>query len=316
MNLVDTLRTYPFILTEGAVVERLRREFNIQLNPYIVHSGLIYENSKKAILYKIYKQYIDIAQKNDFPIMIFTPTRRCNSEQIKSAGLDDKDVNGDCSKFLQEIRSEYNGFAEKIFIGGLMGCKGDAYDGNKALTTDESKSFHQKQALALVESGVDFLCGATLPALSEALGLAHVMATTNLPYILSFVIRENGTLLDGTSLYEAISIIDNTVPVKPIFYMVNCVHPSILLKAFLNQNNCPKLVKERLIGIQANSSTKSPEELDNATKLESEDRDVLINKMLLLHKEYNLKVLGGCCGTDNKYLQMLVNELNREFRKG
>jgi homocysteine S-methyltransferase (EC 2.1.1.10) len=36
------------ILTEGAIVERLRREYNIPLDEHIVHAGLIYNDIQRG----------------------------------------------------------------------------------------------------------------------------------------------------------------------------------------------------------------------------------------------------------------------------
>lgn len=310
MDFINTFNTSPLIFTEGAVVERLRREFRVKLNPHIVHSSLVYDERGRSILRRIYKQYIDIVSKTGVPMIIFTPTRRSNPEQIERAGLFGTDVNGDCTRFLMQTRSEYEEYSKSIFIGGLMGCRGDAYNPKEALSSEEAFSFHEEQANALANAGVDFLCGATLPAMSEAVGLAMAMAKTGKPYILSFVIRPNATLLDGNLLHETISRIDQFVTPQPLFYMTNCVHPTVLRKAIENGENSTNLVKQRLRGIQANTSSKSPEELDGSAELVSEDITTLVEEMVYLHNNHKIKVLGGCCGTDERHIQGLVNMLN------
>jgi homocysteine S-methyltransferase len=297
------------IMTEGAVVERLRREFSVELNPHIVHSALIYDAVGKSTLKRIYNQYIKTVQEFNLPILIFTPTRRANPERLSIAGYDGKNVNGDCFQLLSEIRDDYGEYAKKIFIGGLIGCKGDAYKANEALSVEDAYIFHKHQISTFCNAGVDFLCGTTLPAFSEALGIAKAMSDSEKPYILSFVIRSNATLLDGTSLHQAISKIDSEVNQKPMCYMVNCVHPSVL-KSALNSENCSALVMKRLVGIQANTSSKSPEELDGSAELVSEDMCNLIDTMVNLHYENGLKILGGCCGTNDKHIQQLVSRLN------
>ena len=52
-------------------------------------------------------------------------------------------------------------------------------------------------AQALAETDVDFLMAATLPAFSEAHGMATAMAATGRPYVFSFVLRRDGALLAG-----------------------------------------------------------------------------------------------------------------------
>jgi len=59
---------------------------------------------------------------------------------------------------------------------------------------------HYWQAEKLADTGVDFLLAATLSAFSEATGLALALAATAKPYVLSFVVRPEGTMLEGTPL--------------------------------------------------------------------------------------------------------------------
>jgi len=115
------------ILTEGGLVERLKAEYNVKMHPDLNHASLIYENQK--ILELIYRQYINIGQKFELPIMILTPTRKVNSETIKRSNYRNKNLISDSCLFLNKIKNSYNYYSKKIMIGGLLGCKGDAYSG-------------------------------------------------------------------------------------------------------------------------------------------------------------------------------------------
>ena len=70
MNFVETINCAPFILTEGAVIERLNRDPSIDLDPHILHAGLIYEARGRMALEKIYRQYIDIGFKYNLPLLL------------------------------------------------------------------------------------------------------------------------------------------------------------------------------------------------------------------------------------------------------
>lgn len=130
--------------------------------------------------------------------------------------------------FLKQIRDASD---IEIYIGGLMGCKGDAYKATQILQPDEAQEFHFWQANLFAQAGVDFLYAGIMPALSEAIGMARAMEQTALPYIISFMLRDNGRLMDGTTLNDAIFSIDNNVSRKPVCYMVNCIHPDVLYRA-------------------------------------------------------------------------------------
>ena len=89
-------------------------------------------------------------------------------------------------------------------------------------------------------------------------------------YLVSFVARPEGTLLDGTPLNEAIAAIDATVSPRPLAYLINCTHASVFRSALLHADNSSPLVRERVIGLLANTAALSPEELDASSELVEE----------------------------------------------
>jgi homocysteine S-methyltransferase len=189
-----------------------------------------------------------------------------------------------------------------------MSCKGDAYKPEEALDAPEARTFHAWQAEALAAAGVDLLLAATLPALSEAVGLAQAQAATGLPYLVSFVARPEGTLLDGTPLKVAIAAIDNQAS-PPLAYLLNCTHASVFRRAISHERNSSPHVRERVIGLFANTAALSPEELDDSTELVEEAPEIFGADVAALHRELNLKVLGGCCGTDDRHIDCLARRL-------
>jgi S-methylmethionine-dependent homocysteine/selenocysteine methylase len=162
---------------------------------------------------------------------------------------------------LGEVKSEAH--RSNIYVGALMGCKGDAYKASEVLSTEEAYEFHSWQAELFRKEKVDFLFAGIMPAMPEIIGMAKAMGDTGIPYIISLMIRDNGRLIDGTTIHDAIKTIEETVAVKPITYMTNCVHPTILRRALSQEFNQTELVKTHFKGLQANASPLSPEELDH-----------------------------------------------------
>lgn len=307
----DFLATYPVILGEGAVIERLRRSGGVNLDEHVVNSALIYNIEGRSALEAICCQYLEIGQRYNLPLLLSTPTWRAGRDRIAAAGLEGRDLNGDNFRFLAELRNRYGDYANKVAICGLMSCRGDAYRPEEAMTESAAAEFHAWQAEALASAGVDFLLAATLPALSEAIGLARAQAATGLPYIISFVARPEGTLLDGTSLVEAIALIDAAVTPRPLGFMINCTHASVFRSALFSESNSSNLVRERVIGLLANTAALSPEELDGNTELVEESPDVFGRSVSALHSELAINILGGCCGTDNRHIEWLAQELSK-----
>jgi homocysteine S-methyltransferase len=305
----EFLEGHPFILGEGAVIERLRRDSDLELDPYIVNSAFIYDKSKRAALESIYRQYLDIGFQYDLPLLLSTPTWRASQERIAAAGYGGKDVNGDNFRFFDALRKSYGGYAQKVVVCGLLSCRGDAYNPAEALTAADAHKFHTWQAMMLAEAGVDFLLAATLPASGEATGLASALAATGKPYIVSFIARPEGTLLDGTPLKDAIAAIDAEVSPRPLAYLINCTHASIFRSALLHKVNSSSLVRKRIVGLLANTAALDPEELDNSADLVQEEPETFGKSVAGLHGELGMKILGGCCGTDQRHIRYLATEL-------
>ncbi|MCP4491331.1 MAG: homocysteine S-methyltransferase family protein [Gammaproteobacteria bacterium] len=312
-NFKEMVESSKVILTEGGMVERINRDPVVELDPYIAHSCLIYEKNSREVLTRIYKEYIDIAREHRLPMLTMAPTWRANPERIeKSAFSHYETINEDCVRFLEDIREGYDDFSQWIYIGGLMCCKGDAYNPAEALTVKEAALFHKKQADSLARCRVDFIKATTLPAVSEARGIAETLSKYKIPYILSFVIDADGAVLDSTPLHKAIDLIDSQVHPAPIFYMVNCVHPTLFLQGMNNQVKTSPNVKKRVLGLQANTSAKSPEELDNLSYLDTTDPGKFADLILSIQFRLGTKVLGGCCGSDNHHIMELAKKLAGE----
>jgi homocysteine S-methyltransferase len=306
----EFLASSPVILGEGAVIERLRRSPDIRLDEHVVNSALIYEEAGRLALERICRQYMEIGQRHNLPMLLSTPTWRAGRERIAAAGLAGRDLNGDNFRFLAGLRDSYGDYARNIAICGLMSCRGDAYKPSEAMTAGAAAEFHSWQAGILAAAGVDFLLAATLPALSEAIGLARAQSATGLPYIISFVVRPEGTLLDGTHLDDAITAIDTAVSPPPVAYMANCTHASVFRTAMQHGSNSSPLVRKRVIGLLANTAALSPEELDASVELVEEAPETFGKSVSALHRDLGMKVLGGCCGTDERHIECLAQELS------
>ncbi len=141
------------------------------------------------------------------------------------------------------------------------------------------------------------------------MGMAQAMEGTGLPYIISFMLKKNGRLIDGASICDAIKEIDAATQTNPVCYMTNCIHPQILQKALSHPFNKNEIVAQRFCGIQANTSLLSPEELDHSKELFTSDSICLADDMAALSKHINLKIYGGCCGTTASHMEAIAKRI-------
>lgn len=303
VSFISCYEKNPIILMEGALGERLKREYGLQPDNDVALANILYRPGGKKALFELWSQYIDIAKAYHLPFIATTPTRRANIERAAKAGYDENIIFDNVS-ILKQLRDLTD---IEMYIGGLMGCRGDAYKATEFLHTTEAKEFHSWQANLFAQANVDFLYAGIMPTLPESTGMALAMEQTGLPYIISFMVKDNGRLLDGTTINDAIEKIDNSVERKPVCYMTNCIHPTVLYKALSWSFNRTSLVRQRFHGIQANTSALPPEELDNSKDLKGSDCLSLAQAMYELAKVMTLKIIGGCCGTDNSHITQIAS---------
>ncbi len=296
------------ILAEGAVIERLRRRGAL-LDEHVLAASLVLEEGGREILGEIYGSYIDVAAETGLSIIVLAPTWKAGAGPCGRAGLDMDMVNSACVGFMREIASGYPRLEGSIFVGGLVGSRGDAYRPGEALPGGEARRYHAPQIEALRDSGVDFIMASTLPSVEEASGIALAAGDAGAPLVVSYVARSDGRVLDGTMLGEAVERIDGLGCDPPLFHMANCIHPANFARALGRDENAPLVPSGRLIGLQANASSLDPEELDGREELDADDPVRWAGAMAALRGEFGIKILGGCCGTDENYIRRLAQFL-------
>ena len=302
MSFVNCIEQKSNILMEGALGERLKREYKLDFDKDVALAKLIYDSKGAVALNTLWSEYISIARKYDLPFLATTPTRRANRERIEKAG-GTSSIIVDNVRFVRNIQQESG---VEMYVGGLLGCKGDAYTGDSALSKNDAKEFHKWQVDLFCQSGVDFLYAGIMPTLPEATGIAQAIADTGLPYIISFTIKKDGRLIDGTTISDAIKYIDSVIDKKPTCYMTNCVHPNIVYMALSQPFNNNDIVRCRFLGIQANTSPLSYAELDNSLDLKCSEPDIFADDMIRLREISRIKIFGGCCGTDSRHLDQVA----------
>lgn len=302
------------VLTEGAVIERLRRDSKVPLDPHVANTSLLYTTSGRDALRSIWRSYLDVARAAPLPIVLCAPTWRATPERLQHAGLPPaKRVCADAVEFTREVANDMaSPQSPPVFVAGLMGCRGDAYRPQEALGSREAEAFHTEQAAALAQAGVDLILAATLPAASEALGLARAIASTDVPFIMGFVPRADGKLLDGQPMADVVHRIDDSVRRRPLGYAGTCIHPDLFAQALAAPDALA--AASRFVALQGNGSRLPPHELDGRGELDSDDPVAFAASMAAVRERFRIGLLGGCCGTDQSHLAAIVAILNSPAR--
>lgn len=198
----------------------------------------------------------------------------------------------DCAK---EAREQIKG--REIFIAGSFATLEDCYE--PSLVPDDAalKTEHEEQAGWLASEGVDFLLPETINSLREAVVMARAASQTGLPFVITFVVKDNGDLLDGTTMKEAVQKTD--FPGR-IGVGINC-RPIDTLNAAL-----PAL-KDAYQGYRAIYANGIGHPDDALGWIFEENADSL-EKYTEAAKKWRkggCRIIGGCCGTTPAYIDAL-----------
>jgi S-methylmethionine-dependent homocysteine/selenocysteine methylase len=258
-----------------------------------------------------YKRYLKIAKDFKTGFILESPTWRANPDWIEKIGYPLSaitEVNEKAVQLLVDLKNEFENDISNILISGCIGPRGDGYKAENKMTVEEAQNYHSEQIEVFRQTPVDMISAITMNYVEEAIGIARAAGAVNLPVVISFTVETDGKLPTGMSLKEAIELADKRMSQPPLYFMINCAHPT----HFFNELQAGKNEQwtKRIKGIRANASCKSHAELDEATKLDRGNPQELASEHRKLKAAFNqLNVFGGCCGTDEEHVMAIAGQV-------
>ena len=188
-----------------------------------------------------------------------------------------------------------------------MGPSGDGYAPTTALAAETAQTIHAPQLKVFAEEGVDLVSAITMTHVGEAAGIVRAAKEVGLPVVVSFTVETDGRLPTGETIGDAIAATDAATDDAPLYYMVNCAHPDHFRTAFETQEDWVW----RIGGLRANASRLSHAELDVAEELDDGDPAEFGQPHAdMADLVPNLRVVGGCCGTDHRHVGCVSSHLH------
>ena len=294
--------TSDLFLTDGGLETTLIFHNGLEL-PYFAAFDLLKNGKGREHLYEYFSTYAHIARDHNVGIILESATWRASSDWGKKLDYSREslaDINHRAIELLQDIRNEYENEKNKIVISGCVGPRGDGYDLADIKSEEEAELYHRTQIETFSETNADLVTALTLTYAEEAIGLARAAKSAAMPIVISFTVETDGKLPSGQTLKDAIEEVDKATNNTPVYYMVNCAHPT----HFEEELSAGEPWLQRLRGIRANASAKSHAELDEAVELDDGNPVELGSQYSKLRRRFrNLNVLGGCCGTDHRHIE-------------
>jgi S-methylmethionine-dependent homocysteine/selenocysteine methylase len=295
-------------LTDGGIETVLIFQEGIDL-PEFAAFTLLDDDEGREQLRRYYEPYLELARKHDTAFVLESPTWRASPRWAARLGYDSTRldrVNRDAIALLEELRGSA-GLERPVVISGCIGPQDDGYQPSQLLSADEAAEYHAEQIGTFADTAADQVTAITMTYADEATGVARAAREAGIPSAISFTVETDGRLPSGQALGDAILEVDAATDGAPAYFMVNCAHPSHF-DAVLDEGSG---WQERVLGLRANASTMSHAELDEAEELDDGDPGDLAARYAGLRGALpQLRVLGGCCGTDHRHVGAIATAWN------
>lgn len=256
-------------------------------------------------LQRYFSIYGKLAQTYGMGLVLESPTWRANADWGKRQGYgaaELADVNRRAIALLETTRNDYATAQSPIVLSGCIGPRGDGYSSDMLMNAAEAEQYHQDQVDSFRDTAADLVSAITITYPEEAIGITRAAQNAQMPVVISFTVETDGSLPNGTTLKDAIAMVDMATDSAPAYYMINCAHPIHFDRAILNQGDWV----ERIRGIRANASMMSHAELDESERLDEGNPQDLGERFYILKQQLpHLSVLGGCCGTDHRHIEAI-----------
>ena len=296
-------------LTDGGIETTMIFHENIVL-PHFAAFTLLNNQEGLDALTRYYESYCKIAVENNVGFILESATWRASTDWAKKLNYSKETLDQmihQSIEFLLPIREKFENNATKMVISGCVGPRGDGYVPGEKMSSKEAKNYHVMQIKTLSETDVDMITALTFNYVDEAIGVVKAAKEFGMPIVLAFTVETDGNLPTGQSLKEAIEQVDSETNQTPIYYQINCAHPS----HFENVVSTGESWLDKIHSLRANASSCSHAELDEAEELDEGDPIALGNQYReLRNKLHNLNVLGGCCGTDQRHIEAICKACN------
>jgi S-methylmethionine-dependent homocysteine/selenocysteine methylase len=299
----------PLYLTDGGIETWLICHDGLEL-PEFAAFVLLRSPEGSAALRAYFERHVKIAVDRGTGFVFESPTWRASPDWGDMLGYGREDLaaaNREAIAMLRALQQAHETETSPMVVSGCIGPRGDGYVVGEAMTADEAQDYHAYQVEAL--SDADLVTGITMTNVPEAIGLARAAEAGGMPAAISFTVETDACLPDGTPIGEAIMAVDTATGASPLYYMINCAHPTHFAAALEAGGDWVK----RIGGLRANASKLSHEELDAAEELDEGDPVELGADHAALHRMLpHIAVLGGCCGTDHRHVEAICAAVQAE----
>ena len=273
------------------------------------HLALTYPKAVEIVHSSFLEAGVDVIETNTF---------RSNRQTLGEFGLQDKcaDINRAAAQLARRTADKYSSAEQPRFTAGSMGPTGKLIslkdEDGPQMDYDTARDIFSQQAFHLIKGGVDLLLLETqqdiLEVKAAVRGIRDAFERSGkvLPIQAQVTLDTNGRMLLGTDIQAVLAILES-IGVDVIG--LNCSTGPEHMRQPLSY-----LSRHTRLPISCLPNAGMPINRDGGAYYPLGARD-FADQVSAFVRDFNIDVIGGCCGTTPEHLRLLVDEMRSIKRK-
>lgn len=241
----------------------------------------------------VHHEYVDAGAE-----ILVANTFRTTVDALRQVGIASR--GGELNRLAVRLAREAAEHANhRVVIAASVAPVRDCYKPESSPDDATLRDEHARMMDWLVAAGVQIAWIETLSTLREARIAAAAAATAGLPFVCSFLTREDGQLLSGDSIAQAVVAV---AEFEPLAVGLNCIPPrgvSDQLGPIVSATKLPVVVYAHI------GNSKPTPGWTFAESATPEEYGVLAESWLA----EGAWIIGGCCGTDARHIRAIAGVL-------
>lgn len=287
---------------DGSLATELKKR-EVEINSKLWTAEALADNIEK--IYDVHLDYLWSGAQ-----MILTDTYQANLPAFEKEGYTKKQAETLIAVAVQAAKKARADYEEDTgnyaLVAGSIGpygaylADGSEYRGDYLLSEAQYLDFHLPRLTTVLLQEPDCLALETQPKLSEPLAILKWLKQ-NVPFMpvyVSFTLKDEKTLSDGTPLAVAVQAVSEYDQVFAVG--INCISPKLVEKALreIKQNTAKKIIVYPNSGATYDAKTKTWQDLDKKIDFEQEAAK---------WHQAGADLIGGCCTTGTKDIKAVAN---------
>ena len=285
-SIIDALARGPLVLDGATGTELTRRGVPTPLPLW--SAGAL--ESHPDVVEQIHRDYVQAGAD-----VVVANTFRTNVRTLRGAGRLEEGPN------LNRVAVELarRAAAGRAWVAASVAPIEDCYHPERVPDEAVLRAEHGQMAAWLQAASPDLIWIETMNTIREARAAAQAAAGSGLPFVVSFVTREDGDLLSGESLEEAVAAVD---AFGPLAIGLNCIPPKGM------SANLPRLRRATQRPLAAYAHIGNPDPISGWSFSQTIAPSVY-SECAREWLDLGASIVGGCCGTTPDHIRAVAAAL-------